>query len=77
MTVKKSPEMAVAPPIELKRCHGLDDTITRLSEKVLEESVVAMNIQKSGLDFHITYQLSGTADDSSAQVLVEELREWR
>jgi len=69
--------MAVAPPIELRWCHGLDDTITRLSEKVLEESVVAMNIRKSGLDFHVTYQLGDTADDSSALVLVEELREWR
>ncbi|KAH0286553.1 hypothetical protein M436DRAFT_65509 [Aureobasidium namibiae CBS 147.97] len=76
VTVKRSPELAVAPPIELRWCHGLEDAITRLSEKVLEESVVAMNIQKSGVDFHITYQLGNAEDDSSALALVEELREW-
>lgn len=77
MTVKTSPELAVAPPIELRWCHGLEDAITRLSEKVLEESVVAMNIQKSGNGFHVTYQLGDAEDDSSALALVEELREWR
>jgi len=77
VTVKRSPELALAPPIELRWCHGLEDAITRLSEKVLEKAVVAINIQKSGLDFHITYQLSDTADDSSALALVEELRDWR
>jgi len=76
VTVKRSPDMAVDPPIELRWCHGLEDAITRLSEKVLEESIVAMNIQKSGVDFHITYQLGDEEDDSSALALVKELREW-
>jgi hypothetical protein len=76
-TIMNARELAVAPSIELKWCYGLEDVITRLSEKVLEKSIVRMNIQKFGHDFHITYQLDDAADNSSALALVEEMREWR
>lgn len=75
-TIKSSREQEVAPPIELKWCNGLEDAITRLSEKVLDESVVAMTIQKSGLDCHITYRVGEAEDDSSALALVKEMEEW-
>jgi hypothetical protein len=77
VTIMNARELAVAPPIELKWCHGLEDAITRLSEKVLEKSIVRMNIKKSGRDFHIMYQLDDAEDDSSALDLVEEMKEWR
>jgi hypothetical protein len=77
VTIINARELAVAPPIELKWCYGLEDAITRLSEKVLEASIVGMNIKKSGQDFHITYRSSDAEDDSSALGLVEEMKEWR
>lgn len=74
-TVKSSQELGVAPSVELKWCNVLEEAITRLSEKVLEESVVAMNVQKSGLDFRITYQLTDAEDASSALALVQDLKD--
>jgi hypothetical protein len=77
VTIMNARELAVALPIELKWCYGLEDAITRLSEKVLEESIVRMDIKKSGHDFYIKYHLGDTEDDSLALDLVEEMKEWR
>jgi hypothetical protein len=77
VTIMNAQELAVASSIELKWCYGLEDAITRLSEKVLEESIARMNIKKSGRDFDIMYQLDDAEDDSSALAMVEEMREWR
>jgi hypothetical protein len=77
VTIKNAQNLATAPSIELRWCSGLEDTITRLSEKVLEKSVAEMIIKKAGLDFHISYQLDDAEDDLSARALVEEMREWR
>jgi hypothetical protein len=77
VTIKNARNLAVAPSIELRRCSGLEDTITRLSEKVLEKSVAEMIIKKAGHDFHISYQLDDAEDDLSARAMVEEMREWR
>lgn len=76
VTIKSFRGLAVAPPIELQRCNGLKDTIARLSEVILGNQVVEMNIKKSGRDFHITYQFGHAEDDSPALALVEELKEW-
>lgn len=77
VTIRNARELAVASSIELKWCYGLEDAITRLSEKVLEASIVRMDIKKSGHDFHITYQVDDAEDDSSALDLIEEMKEWR
>ncbi|KAI4781374.1 hypothetical protein E4T52_03723 [Aureobasidium sp. EXF-3400] len=63
----------VAPVMEAESC-GVEDAITRLSEKVLEDSVEGMDIKKAGRDFHVTYQVD---DGESASALVEDIKGWR
>jgi hypothetical protein len=77
VTIMNARELAIVSSIQLKWCYRLEDAITPPSEKVLEESIVRMNIKKSGRDFHIMYQLDDAEDDSSALDMVEEMREWR
>lgn len=72
VTVKNAPGEEVAPVIEVRSC-GVEDAITRLSQKVLDESVVGLDIKKSGRDFHVTYQVD---DAEPALALVEEIKEW-
>ncbi|KAH0279958.1 hypothetical protein KCU91_g1367, partial [Aureobasidium melanogenum] len=72
--IKNTQGLEVAPVIEGKWCYGMEDAITRLSGKVLDESVVGMDIKKSGRNFHITYQVD---DAGPVSALVEEIKEWR
>jgi hypothetical protein len=71
--VKNTDGVEVAPVMEVKSC-GVEDAITRLSEKVLEDSVEGMDIKKAGRDFHVMYQVD---DGESASALVEEIKRWR
>ena len=77
VTVKNGQGVQVAPSIELKWPSGLEDAITQLSQKVLDEAIVGMDINKSGGNFRITYQVDDAEDYSSALALVEEMKEWR
>ncbi|KAG9599748.1 hypothetical protein KCU78_g3217, partial [Aureobasidium melanogenum] len=72
VTVKNTQGEEVAPVIEVRSC-GVKDAITRLSQKVLDESVVELDIKKSGRDFHVTYQVD---DAEPTLALVEEIKEW-
>ncbi|KAG9570675.1 hypothetical protein KCU71_g3986, partial [Aureobasidium melanogenum] len=72
--VKNTQGLEVAPVIEGKWCYGMEDAITRLSAKVLDELVVGMDIKKSGCNFHVTYQVD---DAGPVSALVEEIKEWR
>ncbi|KAH0345813.1 hypothetical protein KCU83_g7682, partial [Aureobasidium melanogenum] len=72
--IKNTQGLEVAPVIEGKWCYGMEDAITRLSGKVLDESVVGMDIKKSGRNFHVTYQVD---DAGPVPALVEEIKEWR
>ncbi|KAG9664541.1 hypothetical protein KCU64_g600, partial [Aureobasidium melanogenum] len=71
--IKNTQGQEVAPVMEVKSW-GVEDAITRLSQKVLDESVVGMDIKKSGRNFHVTYQVD---DAGPVSALVEGIKEWR
>lgn len=73
VTVKDTHGEEVAPVMEVKSC-GVEDAITRLSAKVLQDSVEGMDIKKAGRDFHVTYQVD---DGESASALMEDIKDWR
>lgn len=73
MIVKNEEGEEVGPLIEVKGSCGVEDAITGLSQKVLDEKVVGLDVRKNGRDVHVTYHVDGT---ESALALVEVVKEW-
>ncbi|KAI5207940.1 hypothetical protein E4T38_03001 [Aureobasidium subglaciale] len=66
----------LAPPIELRWRYGLEDTVMRLSAKVLEKDILGMSVKKSGRDLHFTYQIDDDEGGSNYFSLMEEMGAW-
>lgn len=74
VTILSTSGVEMTPTIDFSWHFGMEDAVTRLSEKILSSAVAEMKFAKIGRDTHVTYRMSETCNDQSAQALIVELR---
>lgn len=73
VVVKNTSGVEYAPEAQLEWGKGVDDAIIRLSEKMLDETVLGMSMEKFGGSLYVAYQVD---DEKAALALIVEMEEW-
>ncbi|KAK6008127.1 hypothetical protein QM012_000030 [Aureobasidium pullulans] len=73
VVVRNTSGQEYAPEMQLNWGRGIHDAIVRLSEKMLEEEVLGIEMEKFGGSLYVGFQVD---DEDAALALIEEMEEW-
>lgn len=73
VVVKNTSGVEYAPEAQLEWGKGVEDAIIRLSEKMFDDTILGMSMEKFGGSLYVAYQVD---DEEAALALVDEMEEW-